>query len=47
MTFGGCLTMANYTVTPAGNNFLMIKDPPRAILNVVLNWLDEVKAAVK
>ena len=44
---GGGLTMANYSVTPDGNNFLMIKDQPRAILNVVLNWLDEVKAAVK
>ena len=46
-SFGGGLTMANYAVTPDGNNFLMIKDQPRAILNVVLNWLDEVKAAVK
>jgi Tol biopolymer transport system component len=46
-SFGGGLTMANYSVTPDGNNFLMIKDQPRAILNVVLNWLDEVKAAVK
>jgi len=46
-SFGGGLTIANYAVTPDGNNFLMIKDQPRAILNVVLNWLDEVKAAVK
>ncbi|HEX5217385.1 MAG TPA: protein kinase [Vicinamibacterales bacterium] len=46
-SFGGGLTMANYAVTPDGSNFLMIKDQPRAILNVVLNWLDEVKAAVK
>ena len=46
-SFGGGLTMANYSVTPDGNNFLMIKEQSRAILNVVLNWLDEVKAAVK
>jgi len=46
-SFGGGLTLANFAVMPDGNNFLMIKDQPRAILNVVLNWLDEVKAAVK
>jgi Tol biopolymer transport system component len=46
-SFGGGLTMANYAVTPDGQHFLLIKDQPRAILNVVLNWLDDVKAAVK
>jgi Tol biopolymer transport system component len=46
-SFRGGLTMANYSVTPDGDRFLMIKDQPRAILNVVLNWLDEVRAAVK
>jgi hypothetical protein len=34
-------------VTPDGNNFLMIKEQSRAILNVVLNWLGEVKTAAK
>jgi hypothetical protein len=45
--FGGGLTMANYGVAPDGDHFIMIKEQSRAILNVVLNWFDDVTAAVK
>jgi hypothetical protein len=45
--FGGGLTMANYGVAPDGDHFILIKEQSRAILNVVLNWFDDVAAAVK
>ena len=45
--FGGGLTIPNYSVSPDGNQFFMIKEQSRAILNVVLNWFDELKTKVK
>jgi Tol biopolymer transport system component len=45
--FGGGLTIPNYSVSPDGNQFFMIKEQSRAILNVVLNWFDELNAKVK
>jgi hypothetical protein len=45
--FGGGLTIPNYSVSADGNQFFMIKEQSRAILNVVLNWTDELNAKVK
>ena len=45
--FGGGLTIPNYSVSPDGNQFFMIKEQSRAILNVVLNWFDDLNAKVK
>ena len=45
--FGGGLTIPNYSVSPDGSQFFMIKEQSRAILNVVLNWFDELNAKVK
>jgi hypothetical protein len=44
----------NYAVTPDGQRFLMIKDAaaktgsstPRQQINIVLNWLEELKQRV-
>jgi hypothetical protein len=41
---------ANYDVTPDGKRFLMVKSSSQeapAQINLVLNWLEEVKRLVK
>jgi Tol biopolymer transport system component len=45
--FGGGLTIPNYSVSADGQHFFMIKEQSRAILNVVLNWFEELSARVK
>jgi Tol biopolymer transport system component len=45
--FGGGLTIPNYSVSADGKQFFMIKEQSRAILNVVLNWFDELNEKVK
>jgi hypothetical protein len=45
--FGGGLTIPNYSVSADGKQFFMIKEQSRAILNVVLNWFDELDEKVK
>jgi len=43
--FGAGITIANYDVTADGQRFVMVKDEAGAArLNVVLNWLSELRA---
>jgi hypothetical protein len=45
--FGGSATIPNYDLSPDGQGFVMIKEAPSANhLNVVVNWLAELKARV-
>jgi hypothetical protein len=45
--FGAAQTIANYDVSPDGQRFLMVKDESSSDrLNVVLNWIEEMKANV-
>jgi len=42
--YGQTITIPNYDVSPDGQRFLMIRiDPTAGRLNVILNWLDELK----
>ena len=45
--FGPTLSIANYDVSPDGQRFLMVKSGAGSQhLNMVLNWLDGLKARV-
>jgi Tol biopolymer transport system component len=45
-TFGGT-TVPNYDVSPDGQRFVMVKDDSASgRVNIVLNWLEELKARV-
>ena len=42
--FGGAQTIPNYDVSPDGQRFVMVKDDSASgRLNIVLNWLEELK----
>ena len=46
-TYGQNLTTANYDVDPSAEQFLMIReDAGGGRVNVVLNWLEELKQRV-
>jgi hypothetical protein len=41
------ISLSNYDISPDGQRFLMVKDDVGAgRLNIVLNWLEELKARV-
>ena len=45
--FGSAQTVANYDVSPDGERFVMVKDDSASgRINVVLNWLEELKRLV-
>jgi hypothetical protein len=45
--YGRTTTLPNYDVSPDGRRFLMVKDESGlGRLNVVLNWVEELKARV-
>ena len=45
--FGTAQTIANYDVSPDGQRFVMVKDDAASgRLNIVLNWLEELKRLV-
>ena len=45
--FGSAQTISNYDVSPDGQRFVMVKDDSASgRLNIVLNWLEELKARV-
>jgi Tol biopolymer transport system component len=41
--FGGGFTTPNYTVSADGDTFILVKEQSGAILNIVLNWFEELK----
>ena len=46
-SFGSSISVANYDVSPDGQRFVMVKEDSSANrLNVVLNWLEELKQRV-
>jgi Tol biopolymer transport system component len=44
--FGTAQTVPNYDVSPDGERFVMVKDDSSGRVNVVLNWLEELKRLV-
>jgi len=41
--YGGGLTIPNYTVTADGDHFIVVREQTGAHLNVITNWLGELK----